>query len=495
MVAPTLPVSRLINVAVNLSPSAASAQSLSTLMVLGSSNIIDTTERYRVYSDIASVAADFGTSLPEYLAAVLWFEQLPQPSNLLIGRWAKTATNGVLRGAPLSQAQQAITNFNTITDGKFIYTLDGGSPTTTSAINLTSASNLPAVAAAITTLTTGAIFTWDSTYQRFEAQSETTGTSSAVSFLSTPGSGTDLSGLLEMQSTDSGAYTVTGIAAETALQAVTLFDSNFGQKFYGFQLLGAVQADYIACAGYVEASGNKHIFFITTQDSGVLVSVTTSDIAYQLSQLAYHRSFTQFSSTTQHAVASAAARMLTTDYTGNNTVIDLMYKQEPGIVPENLTPAQADSVDTKCANVFVEYDNNTAIIQRGRTASGLFLDIITGTDWLSLTIQAALYNLLYTSSTKIPQTDAGMNLLVNAVEAVCAQGVTNGLLAPGTWETGGFGILNQGDFLVKGYYVYAPKVSTQNVADRAARRAVPIQVAAKLAGAVQTISLVINVNQ
>lgn len=84
---------------------------------------------------------------------------------------------------------------------------------------------------------------------------------------------------------------------------------------------------------------------------------------------------------------------------------------------------------------------------------------------------------------------------MTTVEQVCAQGVVNGLLGPGVWNSGGFGALNQGDFLAKGFYVYAPPISTQAQADRAARKSVPIQVAAKLAGAIHSIDVLINVNQ
>ena len=495
MVAPTLPVSRLINVAVNLSPAAASAQNLSTLMILGSSNVIDTTERYRRYSTLADVAADFGTTLPEYLAAVLWFEQVPQPADLLIGRWAQTATGARLTGAVLSPAAQAISIWTPIVDGKFTYTKDGGSPQTTSAINFSSAANLPAVAALISAQTTGITFTWNSAYQRFEAADATTGSTSLISFLTAPGSGTDISAMLGMQATQGGAYQSPGSASETAVAAVALFDLNFGQTFYGITVLGAVNADHLAIAAYVEGSNNKHIYFLTTQDAGVLSTVTTTDIAYQLQQLQYKRSWTQYSSGNPYAAVSAAARILTVDYNGNNTVITLMYKQEPGIVAEYMNTSQANALESKNCNVFVWYNNDTAIIEKGVVSGGLFLDIITTTDWLALTIQAALYNLLYASSTKIPQTDAGSQLMVCAIENVCNQGVVNGMLAPGIWLVGGFGQLKQNDFMVKGYYVYAPPVSTQNAQDRDARRAVPIQVAAKLAGAVHTIAMTVNVNQ
>jgi hypothetical protein len=172
-----------------------------------------------------------------------------------------------------------------------------------------------------------------------------------------------------------------------------------------------------------------------------------------------------------------------------------MYKQEPGIVAENLTSTQLSALEAKNCNVFVAYNNDTAIIEQGRMASGNFIDEVTGTDWLALTIQTALYNLLYTSPTKIPQTDAGMNRLVNVCEATCSQAVVNGLLAPGTWNSNGFGQLASGDFLPKGFYVYAPPVSSQTQADREARASVPIQIAAKLAGAVHTIDVTITVNR
>ena len=43
----------------------------------------------------------------------------------------------------------------------------------------------------------------------------------------------------------------------------------------------------------------------------------------------------------------------------------------------------------------------------------------------------------------------------------CQQAVNNGLVAPGQWNSGGFGQLSQGDLLPAGYYVYAPSVNSQ----------------------------------
>ncbi len=491
-----LPISRLIQVSVNLSPIAAQMQNISSLLILGSSTVIDVVSRIRSYLSIDAVAADFGTTAPEYLAAVLWFEQTPQPTSALyIGRWAKTASSGQLFGAALTTAQQSLAVWNAVTAGSFDVTIDGTLDSITG-VNLSAATNLNAVASDITTALAGkGTMVWDANFERFELTSATTGATSTVSFLSAQGTGTDISGMLGMTSTSSGAYQAPGIAAETALSAVTLFDTNYGQQWYAVQVLGAANADYTAIGGYIEAANTKHLNACTSQEAGVLVSTDTTNLAYLLKQLKYNRSITQYSSQNAYAVASLMSRALSVDYNANNSVITLMYKQEPGIVAETLNATQISALEGFNANVFVNYNNNTAIVETGVAASGNFIDVITGTDWLALDIQTSVYNLLYQSPTKIPQTDAGVHQIVTVIEAVCSQAVTNGLLAPGTWTSGGFGALNTGDFMPKGFYVYAPSVSTQSAADRAARKTPPIQVAVKLAGAVHDVVIAINVNQ
>jgi hypothetical protein len=600
-----LSINRLVNVSVNLAPKSAQMQNISTLLILGSSSVIDSVERYREYTSIEDVTADFSTTSPEYLAAVLWFEQAPQPVSLQIGLWAKNAIAGALRGATLSAAQQSIAAWNAVTSGSFAV-VENGTPLSVTGLNFSTATNLNGVASTIQTalaiLSAGSTVVWNANYQRFEFTSGTTGATSSVNSLELPtatgaysfagqpanndtitlngtvvtfvtgtpvgpqvqisavdlpgtlvnlltflqsstdtqlvkfkyfvvgsalyveavatgtagnalttvksgtnisvtgatlagGSGTDISTMLAATATSSGAYVAAGLAAETALAATTLFDQNYGQNWYGLVIAGASNSDHLAVAPYIEASASKHLYGVTTMEAGVLSSVSSTDVAYLLKQLAFKRTAVQFSSSNAYAVCSLLGRILTTNYNGNNTVITLMYKQEPGIVPENLNVTQMSALEGKNCNVFVAYNNNTAIVEPGMVSSGEFVDTITGTDWLALDIQTSIYNLLYTTTTKIPQTDAGNHMLVTTIEGVCSQGVTNGLLAPGTWNTGGFGALNSGDFLPKGFYVFAPPIALQNPADRSARKSVPIQVAAKLAGAIHSVDVIINVNR
>jgi len=491
----TLAVSRNIAVAVTLTAAAAQAQNLNTLLVLGSSPVIDTQERYRTYTSLTAVGGDFGNTTPEYLTASAYFAQSPRPAAIRIGRWAKTSTSGVLRGAKLSTAQQSLSPWNAITTGSFSLTKNGGSATPITGLNLSGATSLNQVASIITAALTGATMVWNSVFQRFELTSSVTGTTSSIAFLTATGSGQDISAMLLMQ-TGQGGYSVQGINAETALDAATLFDANYGQLWYALMMPEGVTADHLAVAAFIEGTNNQHFYGVTTQDAATLSAASYSTtLAYTLKESGYDRTTVQYSSSSAYAVASLIGRNLVVDYTGNNTVITSMYKQEPGVVPEDLNETQANALKDLNVNVFVKYDNGTNIVQYGNVCSGHFIDEIMGCAWFAVTVQNRLWNLLYTTVTKIPQTDKGMAVLTTGVEAVCQQAVDNGLFAPGVWNNGGFGTLVQGDFLPEGYYVYAGPMATQDPADRAARKATSIQCAGKLAGAIHTLSLAVTVNQ
>jgi len=489
----TLPISRLINVQVNLTATAAQAQNFNSLLILGNSSVIDVVSRMRTYSTLTQVSTDFGTSAPEYLAAALWFAQVPQPTQLFIGRWAQTASKGQLFGGTLPAATTLAT-FTAIASGGFKITIDGGAQTNITGLNFTGAASLSAVAGIIQAALTGATCTYDSVFNRFFITSNSTGATSSISFLVAPATGTDISGTLQMQSTSSGAYQANGIAAESAVSAVTTFDTTFGQQWYALSITGALDADHQAVAAFIEGTTTFHFYGVSTQAAGVLNSSSTTDIAYLLSQSKYKRTAVQYSSSSLYSAVSLLGRILTVDYTANSSVITLMYKQEPTVTPETLNTTQIAALETKNCNVFVSYNNNTSIIEQGVCTSGDFIDTVIASHIFSNTVQTAVYNLLYTSTTKIPQTDGGMHQIITTVENVCSQFVANGWIAPGVWTNNGFGTLQTGQFMPTGFYVYAPPVSTQSTANRAARLAVPIQVAVKLAGAVHTASISVTVN-
>lgn len=283
-------------------------------------------------------------------------------------------------------------------------------------------------------------------------------------------------------------------AVETLLQAVNA--SLQYTNWYGLAIADSadlVEADVISVAAAIEASSLSRILAVTTDDVNVLVAGNTDNIGYKLKAAGYGRTFWQYSSSSKYAAISAFGRAFTVNFTGNNTTITLKFKTEPGVTYETLTITQAAAIDSINGNVYVYYANDTAIIQQGVMANGDFFDERHGLDWLQNYVQTNLYNLLYTSATKIPQTDAGVTRLMTNVEASLDQAVNNGLVAPGVWNGGPIGQIESGDTLTKGYYVYADSVDNQAQSDREARKSPVIQAALKLAGAIHYGDVQINV--
>lgn len=283
-------------------------------------------------------------------------------------------------------------------------------------------------------------------------------------------------------------------SAETLLQA---FNACLQYtNWYGLAIADSadlVEADVISVAAAIEASSLSRILAVTTADVNVLVAGNTDNIGYKLKTAGYARTFWQYSSSSKYAAISAFGRAFTVNFSGSNTTITLKFKTEPGITYDTLTTAQAAAIDAINGNVYVYYANDTAIIQQGVMANGDFFDERHGLDWLQNYVQTNLYNLLYTSTTKIPQTDAGVTRLMTNVEASLDQAVNNGLIAPGVWNGGPIGQIESGDTLTKGYYVYADAVANQAQSDREARKSPVIQAAIKLAGAIHYADVQINV--
>lgn len=601
---PTQPTSNLINIGVNLTPQGAQVPSIGTLLICGDSNVINGLERFRKYSNLSGVASDFGTVAPEYLAAQLYFNQSPQPADLLIARWLRAASSAQLQGALLTPTQEAISNFNYISNGSFHVTVDGTVKTPAS-LDFTSSLNLNNVAAVIQTALTGATIIWngsqfiitstgtgagayaigsvtfignpvandtltvEGTLITFVSSSptgsqvligatpqitaanllaflqasvdsniitcsyslsglvlsitaKTIGTGgnaltlakssselnisgatltggvnpSSVSFATAPGSGTDISALLGLTASQALPL-IPGYAAETPIACITTMVDASSDWFSSMFAASTQPSDdqNVAVAGFIEALSFQRSFGVTITNSSVLSSTVTNDLASRLKALGYNQTVYQYSSSSAYAIASFLGRSAAIDFAGNNTVITLMYKQEPGVTAEYLTVSQAATLKNKNCNVFIAYENGTFIIQYGAVASGEFYDTIQDVSWLKAQIQTNVFNLLYTSTTKVPQTDAGLNQVVNAISEACAEGVQNGTIGAGTWNAPGFGSLNEGDYLPTGYYIFAGSLALQSESDRAARIAPSIQVAVKLAGAIQLVNVQLNVNQ
>lgn len=493
--ATALSVDRVVRVTVNLQPKAVPRRNFGVLCIAGSSDVIDQAERVRTYTGITGVADDFGMETPEYKAAELFFSQTPRPYILAIGRFVRSDSPAYLKGGLVTNADLDASQWNTVTDGSFGLVINTRG-ITVSGLDFSGQTNMNGVAEVISAslVQDGAKCRWEGDH--FVIYSIASGADQEIGFAVSAGTGTDLSARMAMTK-ELALPLVTGCKAETPLQcAAALADSGewYGLTFALNEAEALTDDEHVAVSGFIEASAKSRIYLATITNSRVLSATVDNDLASRFKALSRLRCFTQYSRN-PYAVCSAVGRAFTVNFNANRSTITLKFKQEPGIVAEGLKETQATALAKKNCNVFVKYDNDTAILQEGMMANGAFFDEVHGLDWLQNAIQTECYNLLYQSKTKIPQTDAGVNQIVTTIAKVLGEAVNNGLIAPGVWNADGFGQLERGDFLPNGWYIYAQPVNDQPQSEREQRKAPPIQVAVKLAGAIHFVDVQVDVNR
>lgn len=484
-----LPVNKVVNVNIQTSPIFPARRGFGLLLVIGTAAILSTAERSRLYADADGVAADFGTNTEEYKAAQSFFSQSPNPHALRIGRRFADAVAGENLGSlnyePLIAAWAAVTT------GTLRVAFDGSPAVTTASMNFSTDLNLNAVAARIqaaliTAGATGAVVQFLG--NRFVIRSGTTGIASSVGYTTNPGTGTYIGTMLGTDAASSPILSI-GAVAESAADVLQK-QQDFNTEWYGFGFTNTASVqDLKDAAAWAEA--RVKMFGYTTADQSVKDALVTNDIMSYMKSNAYRRTFGMFDSNDAYAAFSAMSRAFAVNFNEQNSTITLKFKTLPGSSPESLTVSEAAVIDSKNGNYYT-YFGDSAMIAEGKMASGVFFDEVHGLDWLQNAIETNVFGYMYTRVTKVPQTDRGMQLIVQQVEKALAEGVNNGLLAPGTWNGSEFGQLKTGDFLKRGFYVYANPINTQNQSDREARRAPPIQVAAKGAGAIHHVDVTVN---
>lgn len=193
--------------------------------------------------------------------------------------------------------------------------------------------------------------------------------------------------------------------------------------------------------------------------------------------------------------AAYAGRLLSVVFSGSNTTSTIHLKTLATIQPDpGMTQTLLNKAQDAGADCYVSIQGFSCVFSSG---ANFFVDQIYNQLWLTIALQVAGFNYLAAASTKIPQTESGMDGLKGAYRSVMDQAVANQYLAPGIWTSPTtFG--NQADLYANvaqfGYYIYSSPIAIQPQVDRADRKAPLIQIAAKEAGAIQSSTVIVVVN-
>lgn len=196
------------------------------------------------------------------------------------------------------------------------------------------------------------------------------------------------------------------------------------------------------------------------------------------------------------AIAARAGRLMSTDYAGSNTCQTMHMKDLVGVdVDTGITQTIANTCELVGADF---YGSIAGLPKYFSTGGNDYDDNVINLMWLVFALEVAGFNAIAQTSTKIPQTEAGMSVLKGAYIDVLNQAVRNGFLAPGSWKSPDlFGNPEdlKANVLEQGWYIYSQPVVQQSQSEREARVAPLVQIAVKYAGAIHSSDVIVNVNK
>lgn len=414
-------------------------------------------DRVLTYTDPADMLTDgFLTTDSLYIAALKLMGQTLSPEQFKVGRKLEDVN---------SKATLAFTG----TPSAGTWTLDIGigaaTPVTTGNITYTADDDTAAIKTAIEALTGITEVTVTGLYSTGYTI-EFTGVDAAADFRVTAIDVSSLTGVTAATAT----MTQYGSAVETWAVGLNALIAEDNDWYFLLPMINdkTYEDDVEALAAIIETE--LKLMFVCSDDPDIYDSVSIDDIAYNLNNLAYDRSVVEFSEDEDNYPPSG--------WVGGQAPKDpgsLTWKFKPivGIAPDILTTSQRNAIWAKKANTFETVGGINIISSEGTVASGEYIDIMRGTDWLQTRMQEDIFSVL-ANSDKIPFTSQGIGIIEGRIRYWLnrAESADIGLLVPGEST------------------ITVPNIDDIDPAEKALRYLSGITFTAKYAGAIHKVGII-----
>lgn len=457
---------------------------------------LNTAERYRAYRSIKAVENDFGTYSKTYAFASVFFQQLPNAVNaggaLIIGHHravdeSVSATAGLLVGVQLDEAD-VISRLQGITDGSFKIAIDGWSVIATG-LDFSTTTNINEVAVTIANATAGAVCSFSD--QRLILTSETTGVNSTMSLLETHTVGTFIGSILGLSD---GANVNNGSDAEVAPAESKLDAVGAVRGMVNFKGVAFIEAttdtDSENLADWCQTNGVMGYDVFTSITN---LEVDNSNPVWRI-KLKGQDAYRMFYGTDRKLAVGIMSRLHTVNFNAENSANTLNLKEIRGIVAVDHSQTVWDKCNTVGLSIYTVFKGVPKMLTSG--ANGWADDAYNLIAYIDA-IQVDMFNLLGGTATKVPQTDRGVDQLIDQAGKTTRGFVRAGVIAPGTWSSPDyFGDKDTFDrnILNSGFYWLAGRLEDQPQGDRQERKSPPLQGAIKNAGAIHSAETIINFN-
>lgn len=255
-----------------------------------------------------------------------------------------------------------------------------------------------------------------------------------------------------------------GDATVAASLAAIMDEDN---SWYGLVVDQAMASDFVDIAAWVEA--NKKLSILWTTDADTPDGTKSTDLASLLKAQNYDRSAVIFHLTPSTGEDYPDAAWMGEEFPFDPGSSNWAYKTLTGVTPDTLTGSKETALKNKNCNYYMVV-GGVAITQNGKVASGEWIDIIIGTDWIEARLREAVYSALV-NNRKLPYDDGGIAIVKGLVKQVLVDAAGKGILQQDSIE------------------VTAPSYSDIPKADRIARHLPDIKFSALYQGAINSVKI------
>ena len=462
---------------------------------------LSSANRTKAYTDLSSIADDFGTTSAVYQHASVLFSGTKNPCNsggyLVVAYWRAvtetvSAKAGYLKGIQLSESV-IVNTLQSVSDGSFKVTIDGLEQSVTG-LDFRTIDELSDVVDLINDEITGATASIND--QRIIITSDTTGLVSEVSLLTENTSGTFIGVILGL-SIGTGAVAFDGLAsgtltAESKIDSVT--EALKEEPFKGFTFLdNPTDVESKALAVFAQAND---ILSYDVFDSASNLEKDITNVVWdiKLSGLENYRMIYRKDGDRKVATAEMT-RLHTVNFNNENSAITLNLKELKGIVSEDYSQDEINKAKKVGLDLYTNFGDLPKLLTSG--ANG-WADNVYNIIAIKNYIQTDVFNLLGTTGTKLAQIKRDVNKIVDTIEKTLILFRKANVIAPNQWnssDTFGDEALFRRSILTNGYFVFAQSLNDQVQSDRTARKSVPIQIALKLSGSIHSVDVLISVEE
>jgi len=534
---PPLALSNIVDITVQVSPTAPAVNSFNVGLFVGPSTVIPSSgansrvQLFSVPTSVPMLAAGFTTTDPEYLAGQVYSSQTQPAAQFAVGRQdltaiqtfsidGRTVTDGAITAA--ADVLSSLTADFVIGDVGSAIIVEGagvaGAALVTTIASLTSATEVVLAVDAATTVTdaqtsigaTGQGYAVNDTFSVMQGggsgalgQVLTIGTSGQVLTIQlVPGNqGTSytvanaLSTVATAPSAGTGLKVNITAIGETLAQAVAACRIA-SSAWCGLTVNLPADADNIAVSEFADPLWQSTRYYPYSASAGI-PAATPNNVALQLQELSL-RVLGQYS-TTQNGLfpnnVYAAVALMGYEMGANtglaNSFFTPAHKTLVGIAPEPLTQTQYANIKAAGFNVFGDFQNfeleEPGFMSNGAPAF-LWLFLAVYVAQLQSEVMAVLQ-----ANPAVPQTNAGEQLFLHACNQAGQTLANIGFLAPNVWTGASVNLtglsITNGQAIPNGYLNLAQPYSQQSPADRDAGKAMPVLSFITTAGAVQSIAI------